>query len=97
MKMLKTRKSPGPDQITNEMLKCGKHALCKILYKIFKNIERNIPGNMGQRSHYTYPKKGNAKDPNNYRGITISSAVGKLFNTILNERLNSFLSENNIM
>jgi hypothetical protein len=33
----------------------------------------------------------------NYRGITITSSVGKVFNSILNERLDSFLKQNNII
>jgi hypothetical protein len=37
-----------------------------------------------------------AADPNNYRGITITSSVGKVFNSILNKRLDSFLKQNNI-
>ena len=32
-------------------------------------------------------KKGNLSDPNNYRGITLLSCVGKLFTRILNNRL----------
>ena len=32
-------------------------------------------------------KKGNCDDPNNYRGITIVSCLGKLFTSILNQRL----------
>jgi hypothetical protein len=42
-------------------------------------------------------KSGDAADPNNYRGITITSSVGKVFNSILNERLDSFLKQNNII
>jgi len=35
--------------------------------------------------------------PQNYRGITITNSIGKLFNTILNDRLDKFLVENNII
>jgi hypothetical protein len=35
--------------------------------------------------------------PGDYRGITITSSVGKVFNSILNERLDSFLKQNNII
>lgn len=42
-------------------------------------------------------KKGNASDPNNYRGITISSNIGKLFNNVLNSRLTIYLNENNLI
>jgi hypothetical protein len=32
-------------------------------------------------------------DPNNYRGITVTSAVGKVFNSILNTRLDDFFMQ----
>jgi hypothetical protein len=42
-------------------------------------------------------KSGDVVDPNNYRGLTITNAFGKLFNCILNNRLDSFLSERKII
>ena len=33
----------------------------------------------------------------NYRGIAVTSAIGKLFNSILNKRLDDFLTKNNII
>ena len=35
--------------------------------------------------------------PSNYRGITIMSCLGKLFNSVLNTRLNEYLTENNVI
>jgi hypothetical protein len=42
-------------------------------------------------------KSDNSRLPQNYRGITITSCVGKLFNIILNNRLDKFLLEHNII
>ena len=42
-------------------------------------------------------KAGERSDPSNYRGITIMSCLGKLFNSVLNNRLDKYLSENNII
>ena len=42
-------------------------------------------------------KSGDAHDPNNYRGITITCAVGKLMNSILNNRLDKFLEKHQII
>ena len=42
-------------------------------------------------------KKGDASIPNNYRGITISNALGKVFGTVLNVRLHKFCSETNLI
>ena len=37
-------------------------------------------------------KKGDRANPDNYRAIAVSSAIGKLFSNILLERLVKFLS-----
>ena len=42
-------------------------------------------------------KKGSKSDPSNYRGITLISCLGKLFLTILNNRLTQFVKEKNIL
>ena len=42
-------------------------------------------------------KSGVKMDPNNYRGISILSCLGKLFTSILNQRLLQYVIENNIL
>ena len=42
-------------------------------------------------------KDGQRLDPSNYRGITISSCFGKLFLTILNDRLMGFAKSKNLL
>ena len=38
-----------------------------------------------------YKKKGSPNDPENYRGITLLSCIGKLFTACINARLCRFL------
>ena len=38
-------------------------------------------------------KSGNPLDPQNYRGITLSSCRGKVLNKILNNRLGKYIEE----
>ena len=42
-------------------------------------------------------KSGNKNDPSNYRGICISSCLGKLFTSVLNARLKKHLLQQNIL
>ena len=42
-------------------------------------------------------KNGSQVDPNNYRGITLSSCLGKLFCHVLNNRINSELESKSFL
>ena len=44
-----------------------------------------------------YKNTGERDDPNNYRGITILSCLGKLFSNFLNNRLTRFVEDNKII
>ena len=47
--------------------------------------------------HPYIQEKGDKKDCNNYRGITLLSCLGKLFTTVLNERLKQYCDINEII
>ena len=42
-------------------------------------------------------KAGDVNNPENYRGIAITSCIGKLFNVILNTRLNEYFKKGDIL
>jgi hypothetical protein len=42
-------------------------------------------------------KSSDPSKPENYRGIAINSCIGKLFNSILNKRLDKYLEKHNII
>ena len=44
-----------------------------------------------------YKKKGDRRSPANYRGINLTSCLGKLFTSILQSRLNKYIEIHNIL
>ena len=42
-------------------------------------------------------KSDNPKQPENYRGIAVANCFGRIFNSVLNRRLDKFLLDNNII
>lgn len=100
IKNLKNAKAPGLDQIINEHIKASKNAFLPIYYKLFNIIldsgvfpEQWSVGCIKP----VYKNKGDSLDPRNYRPITVLSCLGKLFTSILNDRLNRYLELNEIL
>ena len=77
----------------------SKHESIDINLIIFNNILSNGIYPTAWAEGYIVPihKKNDKKDPNNYRGITISNSLGKLFNSILQNRLSLFVQQKNII
>ena len=88
-KKLKNNKSPFSDKIKNEMIKSSLNQLMPVYLKLFNAVLSS--GTMPQAwcGGLITPifKSGTKSDPSNYRGICISSCLGKLFCSILNQRL----------
>ena len=96
---LKNNKSPGLDNITNNMLKSGQQRLLPCLKKLFNSCltSGNYPTIWEEGYVVPIYKANNTADPNNYRGITVTAAIGKLFNSVLNYRLDAFLRNNELI
>lgn len=96
---LKNKKACSFDSITNEMLKCSLNIMSNTLLKLFNHILHSELFPQQWSEGYINPifKKGDYFDPANYRGITISSCIGKLFTKIINNRLVNFLIDNKII
>ena len=99
LSQLKRGKSCGVDGILNEMIliscKLHVHTYTKMFNFLFKS--GIYPD--GWRENYIKPafKGGTYDDPSNFRGIALSSCLGKLFARILYIRLNVFLENNDVI
>ena len=98
IKSLKNKKSPGNDQINNEMIKCTNKEGKQLITKLFNTILKfgHFPKDWNFGLLKLIHKGGETDDENNYRAITLNSCLGKLFCTILNQRLYSQLEDKNI-
>jgi len=98
VKTLKNNKSPGIDNIINEHMKYTIQTMLPIYVKLF-----NIIFNTGTVPETwtdglikpIYKQKGDQKSPENYRPISLLSCLGKLFTSILNNRLYKYAESHN--
>ncbi len=97
---LKDGKSCGIDNILNEFIKHSPPEMTTLLVHYFNLMLDSsiIP------SDWTLgiiipicKKKVSINDPDNYRGITLLSCIGKFFTLLINTRLTKFMDDNKLM
>ena len=93
VKDLKMKKSVYIDNIGNEALKHGIDILTTPLITLYNIVldKGEFPNLWGNGLVVPVFKKNDKLDVNNYRGIVISSCVGKLFLRIITKRLDDFM------
>ena len=94
IKNLKNNKSCGIDNVINEYLKNSPDSVICLIVDLFNLVLKSgvVPTDWCKGIIFPlYKNKGSASDPNNYRGITLLSVVGKLFTSCLNYRLNLYV------
>ena len=84
---LKPGKASSFDQIANEILKSLTHENIDLLTKLFNHCFDSGIYPWNKSVITTLHKKGSKSNPDNYRAIAVSSNIGKLFSTILLNRL----------
>ncbi|XP_045774255.1 uncharacterized protein LOC123873453 [Maniola jurtina] len=96
IKRLKTEKSTGPDNIPNEAIKYAADILITPIYKLFKLIiiQESVP-HQWVESHITLLyKKGDPKDVQNYRPISLMCSLYKLFSSCLLSKISDQIDLN---
>ena len=95
---MKTNKSEGYDRISNEMIKHSPKNVLEILLN-FLNLclEKSLAAESLCKEIMTPVfKSGSIDDPNNYRGICISSSLTKLLTSMINTRLQKNVDEKDL-
>ena len=89
IKQQKSGKAPGPDNIPPEALKEAEELNTEALHMLFKDIWENeeIPNDWKEGYVVKIPKKGDLSLCSNYRGISLLSVPGKIFNRVILNRL----------
>ena len=98
-KKAKNGKACGPDEILIELIKHATDNVLTTLTALMNLLYNHTKYPTQWTSNYlkTIFKKGSQNDPDNYRGLAIGSAIGKLYSTILLHRLESFVAENGLL
>ena len=90
----------APTDIRNEMIKYGKDVMVKYLHFFFNSIcwdNSTSPTCWRQGLITSLYKKGPTDDPGNYRPITLLPVFGKIYASILNDKLIEFVESNNLI
>ena len=89
VKELKCGKSCGEDLVLNEFFIHGKDHLVEFITPLFNLIfdSGHFPNQWSNGLLVPLHKCGNYSSPNNFRGITLLSMLGKLFTRVINNRL----------
>ena len=93
---LPNNKSTAFDLISNEILKAAKLVIATPVVKLFNSILQSsfYPSKWKMDILTPLHKSDIKSEPNNFRGIAVSSCFGKLFNKILQKRLEKFCTAN---
>ena len=92
---LKSRKSPGTDQIPAELIKAGCRTICYEIHKLVISIwnKEELPEEWKESIIIPIYKKGDKTDCSNYRGISLSPTMYKILSIILLSRLTPYAVE----
>ena len=97
--ILKPGKAMGVDNLQNEMISSLVETHPEVILKLFNSILTSsevIPEWVIGLIVPIY-KKGNKSEPENYRGITLMSCLGKFFLSIINNRLMQYTIDKHIL
>ena len=99
MKSPKAGKAVATDLVSNDILKATSDIISPLLVALFNKIltYETFPEDWSLGIILPLFKSGDTNDTNCYRGITINSCLSKLFMLLMNNRLQDFCNQHNII
>ena len=99
LRKVKFDKAPGPDHTVGEMLRYAECILGPYLNRLFNSMFNKgvFPFSWTKSIIVPVYKKGNANNPDNYRGISLISVFCKVFTCIINERLQNWANDHELI
>ena len=96
---MKNGKAAGLDRLTSEFIKASPENILQLVLRLINGMYRLhiVPEDKCLGMITPLHKDGPKDDPDNYRGICISSTLTKLLSTMMNIRLNNYTAENQII
>ena len=98
LRNLKPKKAAGPDCIIGEILKHAGLHIIPFFVRFFNVLFDNgvYPDQWTESIIQPLYKKGDANNPGNYRGISLSDTSSKVYGMIINKRIQMWVDENNL-
>ena len=99
IKSIPNSAAPGPDKLPTIVLKECKEQLALPIYTIWrKSLDTGeIPETLKTQSIVPIFKKGNKSNPANYRPVSLTSHLIKLFEKIIRIKMVAFIEEHNLL
>lgn len=96
---LNPRKSCGPDQLSPSLLKFIAHYIYRPLTKIFQHSYDTHTAPNDWKIAHVIPiyKKGSRTAPLNYRPISLTSIISKIFEHVLSHNIHNYLDEHELL
>lgn len=99
LKRVKEGKAPGLDRVPYEFYKNAPDSFLKHLLTFYNSIysRGEVPESFKKSIVFPLHKKGDVQDVKNYRGLSFIDCVGKIFTSLLNNRLTLWLENKSII